>query len=62
MIKSISYSQEEIIKNITVDAKEYIVSTCESCGAEVHSEITFPGGLKNMFTSSTNKRKKFGTK
>ena len=53
---------EEILKNITVDAKEYIVSTCESCGAEVHSEITFPGGLKNMFTNPTNKRKKFGTK
>lgn len=53
---------EEIFVNIEASAKDVIKTTCESCGAEVHSTIQFPGGLKGMFSTPTNRRKKFGTK
>ncbi|MFW6009635.1 MAG: hypothetical protein ACOCP8_10265, partial [archaeon] len=36
------------INNMTLGLKE-LKQNCPSCGGEVHSEITFPGGASSIF-------------
>lgn len=53
---------DDVIRNIEVVPKETLQAICSHCGMEVHSNIQFPSGIKNLFKTPDNKYKKFGSK
>jgi len=52
---------DEVLKNITVTAKDKLVTKCPICGEEVTAPIRFPNNIRDLFNVQ-NKHRKFGSK
>ena len=52
----------DVIKNIIVTPDRNLTTVCPVCGEEVVSQIRFPNNISALFKSTTQRRKKFGSK
>ena len=52
---------DEVLRNIIINPSEKLRQVCPHCGEEVISNVTFPSGIKSIFTVQ-NKHRKFGSK
>lgn len=49
----------ELSKRYKVQPVTEMIGTCPSCGKEVHKEITFPNGIRNLFLDTTTAASEF---
>lgn len=51
----------DVVRNITINPSEKLLTKCPHCGAEVTSQVQFPNGVGALFQTAT-KAKKFGSR
>jgi hypothetical protein len=51
----------DVVRNITINPSEKLLTKCPHCGAEVTSQVRFPNGVRALFQTAT-KAKKFGSR
>ncbi len=51
----------DVVRNVTINPSEKLLTKCPHCGAEVTSQVQFPNGVRALFKTET-KAKKFGSR
>lgn len=51
----------DVVRNVTINPSEKLLTKCPHCGAEVTSQVQFPNGVKALFKTES-KVKKFGSR